>query len=196
MGKPKAAEKTCIEDPRYVETRKTIASFEKKFKLYIISAFIYGLVFINYIDVITIGSSESGYHFWLSLMYFFPFIGLSLAFVKNWQLSMGLGFLASLMNDVFYGLVSNLMGVPRDLSRYYSLWLIPSNTQLFSLNLGFAVIPVFSWMMALSIYLRIPLIYLLLKSWKTQAKIRCLTEPPKQSVLTRWMTKVKQALKR
>jgi hypothetical protein len=74
------------------------------------------------------------------------------------------------MNDLFFGLAKYAIGIPYDLSRYYNLWLIPSNAPLFNLNLGFTVITVFSWMMALSIYARIGVIYVLMRTWKSQLK--------------------------
>ncbi len=142
-----ASEKTCIEDPRYAETRKTLLGFDKKFKLYVVFSVVYGLVFINYIDVISGG--YEGYHLWLVIMYFFPFATLSMLFPRNLQLTVGLGLVVSLMNDVFYGVVRNVMGFPLDLTWYYNRWLLPGNATLFQLNLGFIVIPVLSWMMAL-----------------------------------------------
>ena len=138
---------------------------EGKLHFLIIFAVLYGLVFINYIDIASSGLNY-GYHVWLVLMYFLPFVGFSMLNLKNWKLTLGLGLTASLMNDVFYGSVKYLMGVPYDLSRYYSLWLIPQNAQLFNLNLGFAVVPVLSWMMALSIYIRIAAVAGLLWNWK------------------------------
>jgi hypothetical protein len=54
------SEKTCIEDPRYAETRKALLGFDKKLKLYIIFAVIYGIVFINFIDVSVSGSAVEG----------------------------------------------------------------------------------------------------------------------------------------
>jgi hypothetical protein len=130
-------------------------------------AVIYGLVFINYIDIITSGSGIGGYHLWLTLMYFVPFAILSVIDIKNFKLTIGLGLTASLMNDIFYGVVRNFMGAHYDLGHYYSLWLIPQSTKLFNLNLGFTVIEVQSWMMALSIYLRIVAVSLLFYySWK------------------------------
>ena len=75
--------------------------------------------------------------------------------LKNWQLTLGLGLIASLMNDVFYNLIRDLIGIHINLTNYYSLWLIPQNATLLNLNLGFAVISVSSWMMSLSIYLRV-----------------------------------------
>jgi hypothetical protein len=145
----------------------TQALKENKTLVLLAFAVIYGLIFINYIDVITSGSGIGGYHLWLTLMYFVPFAILSVIDIKNFKLTIGLGLTASLMNDVFYGVVRNLMSAPYDLARYYSLWLIPQSTKLFSLNLGFTVIEVQSWMMAFSIYLRIIVASLLLYySWK------------------------------
>ncbi len=145
----------------------TKALKENKTPFLFVFAVIYGLVFINYIDIITSGSSVGGYHLWLTLMYFLPFAILSVIDIKNFKLTIGLGLTASLMNDVFYGAVRNLMGEHYDLGRYYSLWLLPQSAKLFNLNLGFAVIEVQSWMMALSIYLRIVAVGLLLYySWK------------------------------
>jgi hypothetical protein len=63
---------------------------------------IYGLLFINYIGISSLGTI-SGYHMWLMLMYFLPFVGFSLLNIKNWGLTVSLGLTASLMNDVFYG---------------------------------------------------------------------------------------------
>jgi hypothetical protein len=118
------SEKTCVEDPSYAETRKTMKAFEKKFKLYIVFSVVYGLVFINWIDIVYSGY---GYHIWLTIMYFVPFAALSIFFPRNWQLTIGLGLIVSLMNDVFYELAKYVIGIPTDLSRYYSLWLIPGN---------------------------------------------------------------------
>jgi len=172
----KAPSKTKI--TAYLQAPKTQTTAQKWFtsilesKLHylIIFSVFYGLVFINYIDIITAGGAIYGYHLWLVLMYFLPFAVFSMLDLKNWKLTISLGLLASLMNDVFYGLTKYMIGIPYDLTRYYSNWLIPQNTLLFNLNLGFAVLPVYSWMMALSIYARIIPIVLLLYSWKKQAK--------------------------
>ncbi len=128
-------------------------------------AVVYGLVFINYIDIASSGATY-GYHMWLVLMYFLPFVGFSMLNLKNWKLTLGLGLTASLMNDVFYGGVKFLFGMPLDVNWYYSQWLIPQGTLLFNLNLGFTVIPVYSWLMALSIYARVAVVAGLLWSWK------------------------------
>ncbi len=168
------SDKFCIEDHSDIETVKILQVFERKFNLYVVFSVVYGFVFVNYIDIISGGFN--GYHLWLIIMYFFPFITLSIFFPRNWQLTLGLGFIASLMNDLFYGVVRNLMGFPLDLKWYYISWLIPGNATLFHLNLGFAVLPVISWMMALSIYARFIVVFFLLRTWKIQAKVRCVND--------------------
>jgi hypothetical protein len=80
------------------------------------------------------------------------------------------------------------MGIPIDLNWYYNLWLIPSGTLLFHLNLGIADIPVYSWLMSLTIYVRVLLVVVLLWRWRRQAKIRYLEQPKdrKNLFLTWW----------
>jgi hypothetical protein len=176
------------DETKKAEKQRALKAFNKKFKLYIILSILYGLVFVNYIDNNIAGSSFSGYHLWLTIMYFFPFIILTVTFPRNWQLTLGLGLLASLMNDVFYGIVRSFMGYQIDLNWYYQVWLIPSDKLLFTLNLGVVVIPVYSWLMSFTIYLRILLVILLLWRWKQQAKIRYLSQPvqEKKNPLTEW----------
>jgi hypothetical protein len=146
----------------------------KKFKLYIVLAIIYGIVFINYIDIVFSGGATGGYHLWLIPMYFFPFFALSaLSLRRNYRLTLALGLIASLMNDIFYGPIKYLFGIVPDVNRYLINWLIPTNTHLFELNLGFTVIHVYSWMMAASIYARIVLILVLLRAWKIRADEKC-----------------------
>jgi hypothetical protein len=86
--------------------------------------------------------------------------------LRHWKLTVGLGLVASIMNDVFYGLLRSAMTGNYDLGAYYSNWLIPKSTVLFDLNLGFASIQVQSWMMAASIYLRFAVIFIFLEGWK------------------------------
>jgi hypothetical protein len=149
------------------EKHKLAGAIKTKKTLFLVAfAVVYGLVFINYIDIITNGGSNSGYHLWLVLMYFVPFAILSVLDIKNWKLTLGLGLLASVMNDVFYGAMRTVMGFPLDLANYYNLWLIPQNKILFTMNLGFTTIPVESWMMATSIYLRFGAIFALLEGYK------------------------------
>jgi len=125
---------------------------------------LYGIVLINYIDIVSSGGYA--YHLWLVAMYFAPFVIFLLVDPKDWNLTVSLGLISSLMNDVFYGLIVYLAGKSIDLFWYYNLWLIPHNELLFDLNFGVFRVPVFSWMMALSIYSRIILVYMLIKKWK------------------------------
>jgi hypothetical protein len=152
---------TNLQDSKAQGSGLTFA-LEGKLPFLIIFAVLYGLVFINYIDVMTPGGSDSGYHLWLALMYFLPFVGFSMFNVKNWRITLGLGLIASLMNDLFFGPFKYLIGYSYNIAGYYHLWLIPQNSLLFHMNLGFAVIPVQSWMMSASIYLRIAATCLLL----------------------------------
>jgi hypothetical protein len=183
--------KSCIEDPKAAKIRKSVQLFERRFYSYLILSVVYGLVFINYIDNIFSGGL-GGYHLWLLFMYFFPFLILTALYPRNWQLTIGLGLLVSLMNDVFYGLVRYLLGFNLSLAWYYSVWLIPGNTKLFVLDLGFTILPVYSWMMALSIYLRVVLVVVLLWSWKAKAKIRCINQPKTRrfGYLENWWKKI------
>lgn len=158
MQPPKPHTTTKQKAAHFIKTKKTL--------FLIIFAIVYGFVFINYIDIITNGGAQSGYHLWLVLMYFVPFAILSVIDIKNWKLTLGLGLLTSVMNDVFYGVMRNVMGVPYDLTTYYNLWLIPQTTKLFTLNLGFTTIAVQSWMMAASIYIRFGAVFALLEGYK------------------------------
>jgi hypothetical protein len=179
------------EESKNAEKQRALKAFNKRLKLYILLSVLYGLVFVNYIDNHIAGSAFSGYHMWLTIMYFFPFIILTVTFPKNWQLTLGLGLLASLMNDVFYGIVRSLLGYPIDLNWYYQLWLIPSDILLFSLNLGITIIPVYSWLMSISIYARIPIIILMIWRWKQQAETRYLNQPAQdKNPLTEWLKKI------
>jgi hypothetical protein len=180
------------EDEKNAEKQRAFKAFNKRFYIYVLLSILYGLVFVNYIDLGINGSSYGGYHLWLTIMYFFPFLILTISFPRNWQLTIGLGLLASLMNDVFYGMVGNIMGYPIDLNWYYNLWLIPSGTLLFKLNIGIAVIPVYSWLMSLTIYVRILLVVVLLWRWRQQAKVRYLEQPKeKHNPFTKWWKTLK-----
>jgi len=159
-------------------------SSDNKFALLVAFAVVYGLVFINFIDIVSSGAT-SGYHLWLTFMYFLPFVGFSLLNLRNWSLTVGLGLVASLMNDVFYGAVRALFGLPLDIHWYYSQWLIPQGTLLFNLNLGFTILPVYSWMMALTIYVRIGVVAALLWHWKRTRRLQTSKEA---AWVSRWKT--------
>ena len=62
-------------------------------------ATLYGLIMINYIDLITPGAYA--YHLWLITMYFAPFIVILFIYgFDDWELVISMGLLASLMNDL------------------------------------------------------------------------------------------------
>ncbi len=90
-------------------------ALENKLPFLVAFSVVYGLVFINYIDIASSGLNY-GYHMWLVVMYFLPFAGFSMLNMRNWSLTLGLGLVASLMNDVFYGAVKYLAGIPWDLA--------------------------------------------------------------------------------
>lgn len=181
------------EETKNAERQRALQAFNKKFYFYILVSILYGLIFVNYIDIIIPGGAYGGYHLWLTLMYFFPFIVLTISFPRNWQLTIGLGLLASLMNDVFYGMVRNVMGYPIDLAMYYNHWLVPSDALLFRLNLGITIIPVYSWIMALAIYARVALVVVLLWSWRRQAKTRYLDQPVEKNPLATLWKKISKS---
>lgn len=177
----KRKEKTFFEDLRCEQTRRAVQAFRRYFKLFFIFSVVYGLIFINYIDILIQGGY--GYHLWLIVMYFFPFVVLSLIFPHNWPLTIGLGLLSSLMNDMFYGPIKYLVGVQLDLTSYYTLRLLPSNVAMFKMDVGFAVVQIYSWTMVISIYSRIVLIVVLWKVWNSQTRVRCLSEESVKAAL-------------
>lgn len=76
-------------------------------KLLLFSA-LYGLVLINWIDLF--GKSVPGYGIWLLLTYMAPF-GVLVVFdgLSDWPLAVSLGLLVSLMNDLGYFFVGDLL---------------------------------------------------------------------------------------
>jgi len=134
-------------------------------KLILFSAF-YGLIMVNWIDLY--GSSAPGYHIWVILTCMAPF-GVLLVFqgFKDWEVAFALGLLVSLMNDLGY----YFMG---DLLFGFNVSLIPwlgnqlgfrGNLTLFTFQGGFFSFPVTSIMMGISIYARIAVVVVVLYSW-------------------------------
>lgn len=130
-------------------------------KLFTYSA-LYGLFSINYIDLAMEGSNVPGYHLWLLISYFAPFVPLLLFFgLEDWGLVASLGLTVSLMNDLFYYPVGMLMFQRSvNLNDWYSQQLgfkgFSSAGWIF--DAGIFRVPVASWMMGLTIYLRIVII--------------------------------------
>lgn len=129
---------------------------------------IYGLLMINYIDLVTPGSNIPGYHLWLIIQYFAPFLSiLCLLGFEDWELIVSLGLLGSLMNDLFYAPIGMILfGKEYDLIEWY-LWQL--GFHLFDVkwyaNLLFIMIPVSSSLMGASIYARIITTILLCYKW-------------------------------
>lgn len=142
-------------------------------KLVLFSAF-YGLILINWIDLFA--TSAPAYHIWLVLTYMAPF-GVLVVFqgFKDWQLAVSLGLLVSLMNDVGYFFVGDLLfGLNRPLLPWIEGQLgFYGNQVLFYFQGGAFNIPVYSWLMGASIYARIAVVALVLYHWWTEpAKFR------------------------
>jgi len=129
---------------------------------------IYGLIHVNYIDLVTPGSNIPGYHLWLIALYFAPFIPIlfTLGF-DDWELLVSMGLTASLMNDLFYHPIGMLLlGRKVNLLDWYLFQLgLKGFETRWSLNLGFTTIPVSSILMGTSIYIRVVCITLLLMKW-------------------------------
>ena len=152
----------------YIELRIVGRSkLELLTKLFLYSL-IYGLIHVNYIDLIVPGSSVSGYHLWLIALYFAPFVPiLFILGFDDWELLVSMGLIASLMNDLFYYPLGNLL-----LNRSYDLvdcYAFQFGFKGFyvkwTANFGFALIPVSSLLMAFTIYARVALTVILTWKW-------------------------------
>ena len=134
-------------------------------KLILFSAF-YGLVLINWIDLY--GSQAPGYHIWVLMIMMAPF-GVVLVFqgFKDWQLALSLGLLVSLLNDLGYYFVGDLLF-------NFHVALVPwlgnqlgfrGDLVLFTFEGGFFSFPVTSILMGASIYGRIAVVATVLYHW-------------------------------
>jgi uncharacterized membrane protein HdeD (DUF308 family) len=141
-------------------------------KLILFSAF-YGLVLINWIDLY--GSQAPGYHVWVIMIMMAPF-GVVLVFqgFKDWQLALSLGLLVSLMNDLGYYFIGDLL-----FSFHVSLvpWLgnqlgFRGTEVLFMFEGGFFSFPVTSILMGASIYARAAVVAVVLYHWWSAAAQR------------------------
>ncbi|MDA4126580.1 MAG: DUF308 domain-containing protein [Thaumarchaeota archaeon] len=137
-------------------------------KLIFFSAF-YGLVLVNWIDLFA--TSAPAYHIWLILTYMAPF-GVLIVFqgLKDWQLALSLGLLVSLMNDVGYYFVGDLLfGFHQALVPWVEGQLGFLGSQLlFTFQGGAFTIPVTSTLMGISIYTRIVVVAVILYHWWRQ----------------------------
>ena len=134
-------------------------------KLILFSAF-YGLVLVNWIDLFA--TSAPAYHVWLILTYMAPF-GVLIVFQgsKDWQLAVSLGLLVSLMNDVGYFFIGDLLfGFHRALLPWVEGQLgLLGGQVLFYFQGGLFEFPVTSVLMGASIYVRIIIVGAILYDW-------------------------------
>jgi hypothetical protein len=132
----------------------------------ILYSFAYGFFIVNIVDLTTKGFPW--YHIFLTLLYFYPFLIVCLmSGFENWELLAGLGLASSLMNDLFYAVVSNIL-----FHGGYNLqeWFIQQLgfrglRVLFNFQGGFFTFPVTSLLMGVSIYARAALVTALLWKW-------------------------------
>ena len=134
-------------------------------KLILFAAF-YGLVMINWIDLF--GKSVPGYGVWLILSYMMPF-GILLVFEgwEAWPIAASLGLLVSLMNDVGYYFVGNLLfGFHEPLVPWVAGQLGFAGSQVVTFFQGGSfTLAVTSWMMGASIYARAIVVAIILVYW-------------------------------
>ncbi len=134
-------------------------------KLILFSA-LYGLVLINWIDLY--GTTAPAYQVWLILTYMAPF-GVLIVFqgFKDWQLAVSLGLLVSLMNDVGYFFVGDLLfGFHRALLPWVEGQLgFQGATVLFVFKGGLFNFNVTSTLMGISIYARMAFVATILYHW-------------------------------
>jgi len=129
-------------------------------------AFLYGLFIINIIDLTT--KAFAWYHIFLIMLYFFPFIIVCLILgFDDWELLVGLGLLSSLMNDLFYGVIGNILfHTNYDLREWFMNQLgFNDGKYLFTFMGGLFTLRVTSLIMGLSIYARLVLVYAVLYKW-------------------------------
>jgi hypothetical protein len=148
---------------------KPLVESESKFgfllKLLLYS-FIYGTIFINWIDLI-FGPAKYGYHLWLTAMYFLPFfIVLIFRGLEDWELTLGFGLFTSLMNDLWYYIIGRyLFGIPVNLPEWYRCQLLPICEKQVVFDFLFFKLKPYPYLMPLSIYARIVVVCLLLYKW-------------------------------
>jgi len=134
-------------------------------KLLLFSAF-YGLILINWIDLF--GKSVPAYGIWLILTYMAPF-GVLVVFEgwRSWPLAVSLGLLVSLMNDVGYFFIGNLIfGFHQNLGPWIAGQLgFLGNQVVTYFEAGIFTLTVTSWMMGFSIYARAAIVAAILVYW-------------------------------
>jgi hypothetical protein len=137
-------------------------------------SFIYGTIFINWIDLFAGPAHVPGYHLWLTFIYFAPFITVSLIYgLGDWELTLGFGLFTSLMNDLLYYIIGRyLFGIPVDLAGWYRCQLLPVCDKPIYFDFLFLKVKPYPLLMPLSIYARVVVVYLLLRDWWRKAELK------------------------
>lgn len=133
----------------------------------LIYSFIYGTVFVNWIDLFVGPDRVPGYHLWLTFIYFAPFITVLLIYgSRDWELTLGFGLFTSLLNDTLYYIIGRyLFGIPVNLVEWYRCQLLPVCDKPIYFNFLFFKVKPYPYLMPLSIYARIVIVYALLYKW-------------------------------
>jgi len=138
-------------------------------------------VLINWVDLIGVARDPLHvYHLWLIAMYFAPFLPLVLLYgVKDFKLFLAMGLLTSLMNDLFYFFASFVLMTGNftwsQLWSFYAFQLGLDGWQYkWVFQGGIIQFPVYSWLMALSIYARIAIVIISSELWIRKSKIKSL----------------------
>jgi hypothetical protein len=153
-----------------VRALKPIVFSESKFsfltKLFSYS-FIYGTIFVNWIDLFVGSNRVPGYHLWLTFIYFAPFIIVLLLYGwRDWELTLGFGLFTSLMNDLLYYIIGRyVFYIPIDIYEWYRCQLLPVCDKPIYFDFLFFKVKPYPYLMPLSIYARIVIVYLLLLKW-------------------------------
>jgi len=122
---------------------------------------LYGLLLLNYIDLI--GIHRNGlYHLWLTSMYFAPYIPLVITGgIRQLWNAISYGLITSLMNDLFYP-IGKAVFYGESLASWYSYTFGFSGLEsLWRFKAGLVTFDVPSILMGTSIYIRALIVYLI-----------------------------------
>lgn len=149
--------------------RITVEISRKRLLLLLIYFIFYGVFIINVIDLNIL--SSGWFHIFLILLCFYPSIGILLiSKLRNWNLALALGLLVSLMNDLFFAPIGNLLSASNyNLLDWYMRQLgFQGLKQFWTFQGGIITFKVTSIAIGLSVYARlIVVIYLLVRYKKS-----------------------------
>lgn len=133
--------------------------------LFLYSIF-YGALIVNLVDLrLPLGG---WFHVFLIVLYFCPsFAVLIVLGFRSWGLALALGLLVSLMNDLFYAPMANILSVSSyDLARWYARQLgLLGFEEAWVFQAGLLSFRTTSIIIGLSVYIRIIAILILIIEW-------------------------------